>query len=165
MIGFGKLNIEPSAFIGKKRNADLLVTILNYEGNKTQNVAVEIENDREFDVDAVLRKIKKDQPCPTIAIIPKEYEKDAWRFQKSLIKVWLWKSKCKWKCYRCNNSFTTTLSITPNKCEICKKGGNFAFEGIEHDGEPFIEAKNNPTMSFAEIQEVLRPRGFFISVR
>jgi len=65
MIGFGKIKVEPSAFIGNKRNVDLLVTILNYHGNKTQKVAVEIENDRGFDVDAVLRKIKKDQPCPT----------------------------------------------------------------------------------------------------
>lgn len=165
MIGFGKLKLEPSAFIGKKRNVDLLVTILNYHGNKTQNVAVEIENDREFDADAVLRKIKKDQPCPTIAIISKEHEKDAWRFQKSLIKVWLWRVRCKWKCHRCDSVFTTTSSIPPNKCESCKKGGNIVFEGIEHNGKPFLEAENNPSMTFAEIQEELRPRGFFISVR
>jgi len=161
MISFGKIEVEPSAFIGNKRNADLLVTILNYQGNKIQKVAVEIENDRDFDVDAILRKIKKDQPCPTIAIIPQEHGKDAWRFQKSLIKVWFWKVKCRWKCGLCNNIFTTASSIPPNKCNKCKKGGNLDSDGIEYDDKPFIEASNNPSMSWAEIQAKLRPKGFF----
>lgn len=154
MIGFGKIKVEPSAFIGNKRNVDLLVTILNYHGNKTQKVAVEIENDRGFDVDAVLRKIKKDQPCPTIAIIPIENEKDAWRFQENLIKVWFWKVECKWKCRLCKNVFTTTSSIPPNKCPIksCRKGGSIVFEDVEHNGKPFVEADNNPWQNFGEIQ-------------
>lgn len=155
MIGFGKLKVEPSAFIGSKRNVDLLVMILNYPNKRKQKVAVEVENDREFDADAVLRKIKKDQPCPTIAIIPIENKKDAWRFQENLIKVWLWRVKCKWKCHQCNSVFRTTSSITPNKCEICKKGGKFVFEDIEHDGKPFVEADNNPPMNWAEIQAKL----------
>ena len=81
MIGFGNIKAISSEFTGNKRNVDLLVTILDYHGAGTQRVAIEVENDREFDVDAVLRKIKKDQQCPTIVIIPEEHEKDAWRFQ------------------------------------------------------------------------------------
>ena len=161
MIGFGKLKVEPSAFIGKRRNVDLLVTILNYHGNTTQEVAVEIENDREFDADAVLRKIKKDQPCPTIAIIPIENEKDAWRFQESLITVWFWTVQCRWKCERCSNVFTTTSSLTPNICPSCNKGGRFHFEDVEQNGTPFVEANNNPSMTWEEIQsqlESLKPR-------
>ena len=168
IIKFGKIKIEPTGFIGKRRNADILVTILNYPGNKTQKVAIEVENDRGFDVDAVLQKIKKDQPCPTIAIIPKEHEKDAWRFQASLIIVWFWGVKCRWKCESCNTVFTATSSITPNKCkgQGCNKGSIFLhFDGIEHNGELFVEAHNNPSMTYEEIQDKLRPRGFFISVR
>lgn len=168
IVKFGNIKVEPSAFIGDKRNVDLLVTILNYQGNQTQQVAIEVENDRNFDVDAILRKIKKDQPCPTIALIPKENEKDAWRFQDNLIKVWLWRVKCKWKCRSCNTVFATTSTITPKKCEgqNCSKGSNFLdFEGIKHDDKPFVEADSNPSQSFGEIQEKLRPRGFFISIR
>lgn len=156
IIGFGKIKVEPSAFIGDRRNVDLLVTIIKYNGKRTQKVAVEIENDREFDVDAVLRKIKKDQPCPTIAIIPIENEKDAWRFQENLIKVWLWRVACKWKRLQCNHVFRTNSSVIPTKCETCKKGGNIILEDIEHDDKPFVEADNNPSMSWMEIQTKLR---------
>ena len=157
MIGFGKIEVEPRGFIGTKRNADFLVTIWNHPYKGAQKVAVEIENDRGFDVDAVLRKIKKDQPCPTIAIIPKENEGDAWQFQENLIKVWLWKVECKWKCRLCKNVFTTTSSIPPNKCPIksCRKGGNIVFEDVEHNGKPFVEAENNPSEPWGEIQEKL----------
>lgn len=157
MIGYGNIDIEPSAFIGTRRNVDLLVAILN-PCARGQKVAVEVENDRDFDVDRVLRKIKKDQPCPTIAIIPKDHEKDAWRFQKSFIEVWLWDVKCKWKCGWCNSIFTTNSSRQPDKCQNqkCKKGGKITFEGIEHDDKPFTQASNNPAMTWAEIQEELR---------
>ena len=162
MIGYGNIDIEPAACIGSRRNAELLVTILN-PCARGQKVAVEIENDRDFDVDAVLRKIKKDQPCPTIAIIPKEHEKDAWRFQKSLIKVWLWDVKSKWKCGWCNSIFTTDSSKKPEKCQTqnCRKGGKITLEDIEHGDKPFIEANNNPAGTWAEIRSELR-RGFFI---
>jgi len=155
MIGFGKIKVEPTGFIGTKRNADLLVTVLNDPYKGKQKVAVEVENDRKVDVDAILRKIKKDQPCPTIAIIPKEHEKDAWRFQESLITVWFWRVRCKWKCGRCNNVFTTTSSLTPDKCVNCNKGGRFRFEGVEQNDTPFVEASNNPSMPWEEIQSQL----------
>lgn len=168
IVRHGKIKIEPSGFIGNRRNADILVTILNYHGNKTQDIAIEIENDRKFDVDEILQKIKKDQPCPSIVIIPKEHKKSAWRFQENLIIVWFWNVKCRWKCEGCNAIFTTTSSITPNKCkgETCNKGSNFLhFDGVEPNNKPFTEADNNPSMTFAEIQDKLRPRGFFLSVR
>jgi len=160
MIKFGKIKVEPIAFIGTRRNVDLLVTILNLPYKGKQKVAVEVENDREFDVDAILRKIKKDQPCPTIAIIPKEHEKDALRFQESLITVWFWTVQCKWECERCNNLFTTTSSLTPSKCPNCNRGGRFHFRDVEENDIPFVEANNNPSMPWGEIQsqlESLRP--------
>lgn len=155
MIGFGKIKVEPTGFIGTKRNADLLVTILNPPYSGKQKVAVEVENDRKFDVDAILCKIKKDQPCPTIAIIPKEHEKDAWRFQESLITVWFWKVQCKWKCEQCDSVFTTTSSLTPNKCSNCNRGGRLHFEGVNQNDTPFAEANSNPSMPWGEIQSQL----------
>lgn len=162
MIRYGNIDIEPSAFIGSRRNVDLLITILN-PSVRGQKVAVEIENDHDFDVDAVLRKIKKDQPCPTIAIIPKEHERDAWRFQKSMITVWVWDVKCKWKCGWCNNIFTTDSSKQPDKCQNknCRKGGKITLEDIEHDDKPFVEANNNPSGTWAEIQSELRRKILF----
>lgn len=156
IVKFGKLRIEPSGFIGKRRNADLLITILNYHGNQTQQVAIEVENDRKFDVDAILIKIKKDQPCPTIVVIPKEHEKDAWRFQDNLITVWLWRAECKWKCQLCEKMFTTDSSKTPRTCKKCKKRTNlFDFEGADSKKIEFEEVNENPSMTYAEIQKKL----------
>ncbi len=158
MIKFGKIKIEPSGYIGTKRNADILATILNPPYNGEQKVAVEVENDREFDVDSVLRKIKKDQPCPTIAIIPMENKNDAWRFQENIIVVWLWSVKCKWKCHKCKQIFTTTSSRTPDSCSSCEQSSKFDWEGIDAGDEPFIEASGNPSLTWREMQESLRPR-------
>jgi hypothetical protein len=161
MIGFGNIRVVPIEFIGIRRNADFLVTILNPPYRGEQKVAVEVENDYDFDVDKMLQQIKKDQPCPTIAIIPKENERDAWLFRENLIKVWLWSVKRRWKCGYCHSFSTTTSKSPPRECpnESCKKKGNFVFEGIEHNNEPFVEADNNPSETWGEIQEKLRPRG------
>ncbi len=168
MIRFGKIKVEPRGFIGTRRNVDLLVTILNYPYRGEQNVAVEVENDYDFDVDKMLQQIKKDQPCPTIAIIPKENERDAWQFQDNTIKVWLWNVKRRWKCGYCNSVFSTTSKSPPNRCsnENCNKGGKIVLDDIEYDDKPFVEAENNPSETWGEIQEKLRPRsGIDFSVR
>lgn len=159
MVYHGKFEVEPEANIGDKRWCDLLVTILGYQENKVQKVAIEVENDREFDASEILRKIKKDQPYPTIVIIPYKKEKDAWRFQESMIRVWFWKAKIKWKCQSCQSVFQTTSSITPIKCEKCSKGSNFlTYEGVDPEDVEFIEAQGNTTLTFSEIQERLKPR-------
>jgi len=108
-----------------------------------------------------LGKIKKDQPYPTIVIIPQEKEKDAWRFQESLIIVWFWRAECKWKGESRNHVFKTTSSISPIKCKTCGQGERFTLEGIEYDDKPFMEANNNPPLTYEEIQAKLRPPRFF----
>lgn len=158
IIGFGQLDIEPSGYIGTKRNADLLVTILNTPYCGRQKLAIEVESAPDFDVDKILQKIKKDQPCPTVAIIPKACQEDAWRFQKNLIKVWLWDVKFRWKCNLCKNTFTTISSIQPRKCEKCKKRGDIEFEEFEQGDKPFVERNNNPVMNWGDIQAKLKPK-------
>ena len=68
----------------------------------------------------------------------------------------------------CNSVFMTTSSTTPMKCkgDNCNAGSNFLEYKEAHPNDiEFVEAKNNPTLTFGEIQEKLRPRGFFFSVR
>ncbi len=93
MVRKGNIHVLPEEEIGSKRCCDLLVDVLNYDARGTQKVLIEVENDREFDASSILRKIKKDQPYPTIVVIPHSKAQDAWRFQESMIKVWYWKAK------------------------------------------------------------------------
>lgn len=168
MVKTGMIEVKPEESIGDKRWCDLLVTIFQYSGkNLTQKIAIEVENDRKFDASKILRKIKKEQPYPTIVIIPHKEERHAGVFQVSMIRVWFWKAKCRWECRRCNSVFTTTSSITPIKCEgkDCKASSNFIVYKIVHPEDvEFVEAKNNPSLTFGEIQKKLRPSGFFLSV-
>lgn len=159
--------MEPEAKIGDERWCDLLVTIRKYYGQADQKVAIEVENDRDFDSEEVLRKIKKDQPYPTIVVIPHNEHKYADLFQQSMIRVWYWKAKIKWKCDLCEDVFTTKSSITPRYCQNsdCKTkkgkrtGSNFlVYKGADPEDVEFVKAKNNPAMPFGEIQEKLRPR-------
>lgn len=163
--GKGRIKVEPEAKIGDRRWCDLLVTILKYRGNTDQRVAIEVENDREFDAEGLLRQIKKDQPYPVIVVIPHDEWKYAYLFQKSMIRVWYWKAKIKWKCDSCNSVFPTTSSITPKFClnTDCKTpkgkrtGSNFlVYEGADPEDIEFEKADNNPTMTFGEIQKKLR---------
>lgn len=136
--------------IGEKRTADILVNVRS--GTKYLKVVIEVENDRKPDVAETLRKLKRDRGArayPTIVIVPKKWENDAYRFQKSGFYVWYWTATCKWLCVECNKMTTSTSSITPNRCDHCHKGAN-----LLHWEEPekidFEEAKNNPPTTYAE---------------
>lgn len=160
IVGFARIDVKPEEEIGNRRCCDLLVRISNYDDKgRAQEVAVEVENDREFDAQSILRKIKKDQPCPTVVIIPYDQSKNAWLFRESMIKVWYWKAKIGWKCRKCNDSFTTDSSIMPSKCEKCQERGQFDYEGAKPEDVGFKEDNNNPTLTFGEIQDRLG-RGF-----
>lgn len=159
IVGFSGICVKPEEEIGNRRCCDLLVGILKYDKNGEQKVAIEIENDRGFDAQTILRKIKKDQPHPTVVIIPQNESNNAWLFQDSMIRVWYWKAKIGWKCRKCNDSFQIASSITPSKCEKCNKAGQFDYEGAKPDDVEFVEDSNNPTVTFGEIQDRLG-RGF-----
>lgn len=153
IVKFGRIRIEPEANMGSKRTGDILVTILNYPRKEEQKVVIEVENDRKFDAQEILRKIKRDTRYPTIVIIPKECERDSWKFQESGFYVWFWTATCKWLCRdnECNKITTSSSSITPIRCTHCRKGGNFLrWAGIENCN--FKEAENNPTTTYEEYQ-------------
>lgn len=142
---------EMEVNVGKKRTADILVTVQG--GSKQHRVVIEVENDRKFDVGAILRKIKKERRYPVIVIIPKEFERFAWRFQNSGMHVWFWTATCKWLCRKCNKITKSTSTITPSKSDCCNKDGQktLHLDGIEN--EKFEEANGNPTFTYkAEIE-------------
>ena len=151
IVRFGKLDYETEVNIGEKRTADILVTILTKP--EYPKVVVEVENDRKFDTPEILRKLKKDNThkhYPTKVIIPKRFKGDAYLFQNSGFYVWYWTAICKWFCQECKKITTSTLSsLTPNRCPLCKKGGNLLrWAGAENI--KFEEAENNPTKTYEE---------------
>ena len=152
IVGPKIISYETEVNIGQKRTADILVTVQGR--SKHHRVVVEVENDRKFDVGEILRKIKKDKPYPVIVIIPKEFERFAWRFQNSGMNVWYWTATCKWLCRKCNSITKSTSSMAPLKCSHCQKGNprDLRFKGIED--EKFEEANNNPTLTYKAEMEV-----------
>jgi len=142
------IDYDTEVDVGRNRTADILLTI--QRESKQRKVVIEVENDRKFDVGEILRKIKRQRHYPTIVIIPKEYESHAYRFQKSGIPVWYWKATCKWLCRSCDKITTSTSSLTPIRCDNCKKGGNcLRFVGAAVE---FEEDKNNPSIPFEEFE-------------
>jgi hypothetical protein len=133
---------ETEAYIGERRTADILLTVV--KDSVDYKVVVEVENDREFDVGEILRKIKKSKEYPAVVIIAKEFERFAWRFQNSGIGVAFWTTTCKWHCRVCRQiTMTSTSSITPSKCSKCNKN-QLVFNGI--DDTEFENAENNPPL-------------------
>jgi len=161
IIKYGNIEVEPEVDVGENRTLDFLVTILNYQGNEEQKVAIEVEGDREFDAEGVLRKIKRDRRYPTIVIIPNQNEPDAWRFQQSDFYVWYWTATCRWNCRNCSVISTSTSSITPVKCSNCGAGSNNLSWLTPIENVNFEEAKNNPSMTYSEVQRKHGP-GFAV---
>ena len=134
---------------GKRRTADILLTVQS--GSDKLRLVIEVENDRKFDAGEILRKLKKDCRYPTIVIIPKEFERDAFRFQKSGFYVWYWSATCRWLCQKCNEITTSTSSKTPYKCVTNEcKGHENSLSWADLENIKFEEAKNNPTTTYEE---------------
>lgn len=144
IIGLRIKDYETEVYIGKKRAADILLTVV--KDSSEYKVVVEIENDREFDVGEILRKIKKCQHYPVVVIIPKSFERFAWRFQNSGMGVAFWTTTCKWYCKACGQIATASISsMTPSQCGNCSKHSNFLiFNRIENT--KFENAENNPPL-------------------
>ena len=73
IVGLKIIDYDTEVDIGEKRTADILVIVLS--GSKQLKVAIEIENDRKFDVGEILRKSKRQRRYPTMVIIPKKEER------------------------------------------------------------------------------------------
>jgi len=141
------IDYDTEVDISEKRTADILLIVPS--DSKQLKVVIEVENDHKPDVAETLRKLKRDKRYPTIVIIPKELEKDAYRFQKSGFYVWYWTATCRWLCQECNGITTSTSSITPSRCTHCKKGANF-LQWTDPENVDFKEAENNPTTTYEE---------------
>lgn len=152
IIGLKIRSYETEAYVGEKRVADILLTVV--KDSRNYKVVVEVENDREFDVGKILRKIKKHRDYPAVVIIPREFEHFAWQFQNSGIGVAFWTTTCKWYCKACEKVTTTsTSSITPLKCDKCNKGSNFLiFKEI--DNTKFENAENNPPIIDVKVMKI-----------
>jgi hypothetical protein len=140
VVGLKIKDYKTEEIIGEKRIADILLSVI--WDSQERPIVVEVENDREFDVGEILRKIKKDQPFPVIVIIPKMYERFTWRFQNSGINVVYWAAKCNWLCQKCNSKTTTTSSIKP-RCSKCK-AQDLLWLGVED--VRFEKVDNNPPL-------------------
>jgi hypothetical protein len=150
IIGLKIKDCETEAYIGTDRVADILLTVV--KDSKDYNVVVEVENDRKFGVGEILRKIKKNRDYPAVVIIPREFERFAWRFHNSGIGVAFWTTTCKWYCTACEKVTTTSASsITPFRCKGCNRGSNFlTLKEIENT--EFEKADNNPPIEVKDIE-------------
>jgi hypothetical protein len=149
VIPYTKLDWDTEVDISKDRTADILVTI-NYKNYRAQHkVVIEIENDREFDPESVLRRVKRGAGQNSIiVIIPKEFERSSFHFQKAKIPVWLWTATCRWQCRNCDNVTTSSVSLTPSHCHSCGKSGFLRW--IEPEDIKFEPAENNPQLEFKD---------------
>lgn len=159
IVKFGNIKVEPEEDIGRNRTVDFLVTILNYPGEGEQKVAIEVEGDREFDAEALLRRLKRDRRYPTIIIMPKKNEPDAWRFQVSDMFVWFWTATGRWRCQKCGGVTTSSSSITPSKCgnDSCTAGSNLLRWLSPIENVDFKPAENNPSLTYREIASKYGP--------
>lgn len=143
IVHSNRLDWEPEADIGRNRTTDILITI-NSKNYSPSEVAIEIENDREFDVEATLRKIKRQTRYPNVVIIPKEYQRFSYLFQKSGIPVWYWTATCRWICRHCKGITTSSSSLMPSRCQNCEKQGFLSWS--EPENIKFEEADKNPPL-------------------
>ena len=87
--------------------------------NPEQYIALEIENDVQWDFKKSLRQLKKIK-CrfpDTRVLIPKEYERFAPFYVNEGIRVYIWDAKRIWKCMKCGTDTEKRGLITP----MCSK--------------------------------------------
>lgn len=146
IAGWRIIDYDTEVDIGENRTADILLTV-KVESEQNELV-VEVENDRKPDFSETLRKIKRGKRYATKVIIPKKFERFAWRFQKSGIPVWYWTGVFKWLCRdcKCRKITTSTFSLTPVRCNHCKKQGTLEWDSKEK--VVFTPAENNPEIDY-----------------
>jgi hypothetical protein len=96
---------------------DIVVTI---PAEKSQ-IAIELENDVQWDFGSSLRQIKKYQERfrDTRIIIPDEYKRFAPLYKNEEFRVYLWKAKRIWQCLRCGTETLKEGPVAP-KCSNSK---------------------------------------------
>ena len=117
---------------------DILVTT---QGTQPRQIAIELENDIQWDFGKSLRQVKKyQQKFDTRVIIPYEYERFAPLYKNEGVRVWLWQAKRKWKCLRCE-TINANKSRVPPKCknEKCRNKSRDEFDLVGLEDTDFNE--------------------------
>ena len=94
---------QSGAFVNKEpatMTPDITVTIPT---EQKRQIAIELENDIQWDFGKSLRQVKKYKSKFEDArvIIPEEYKRFAPLYKNEGLRVYLWKAKRKWQCLRC----------------------------------------------------------------
>jgi hypothetical protein len=116
---------------------DITVTKPQTDPNQTgRRIAIELENDIQWDFGKSLRQVKNyQQDFDTRIIIPYEYERFAPLYKNEGIRVWLWQARRKWKCLRCG-TINVSDSRVPPQCKNIKCRNNrrdeFDLVGLEN---------------------------------
>lgn len=96
---------------------DIIITRLL----ENSQVAIELENDIQWDFANSLRQIKKynEKFEDVRVIIPEDYRRFAPLYKNEGFRVYLWKAKRKWQCLRCGTITEKEGKIQP-KCKNVK---------------------------------------------
>jgi len=119
-----------------KITPDIIITI-SQQNRLTSTIAIELENDIQWDFQKSLRQVKKYKHkfSSTRVIIPYEYERFAPLYKNEGFRVWLWQAKRKWKCLRCGTITVNESRVPPHcgnkKCEN-KSRNEFDLVGLEN---------------------------------
>ena len=101
-----------------------------------QYLAIEIENDIQWDFQDSLKQLKKYKINfpDTRVIIPKDYERFAPLYKKEGFRVYLWKAIRRWQCLKCGIETVKEGPITPicsnSKCKNHNQN-EFRLVGVE----------------------------------
>lgn len=86
-------------------------------------IAIELENDIQWDFQCSLQQIKKYKRKfkDTRIIIPDDFKRFAPLYRNEGFRVYLWKAKRRWQCLRCGTETTKEGTVSPicsnNKCQ------------------------------------------------
>jgi len=109
---------------------------------KSEEIAIELENDVHWDFGQSLRQVKKYKRKfeDTRVIIPYEYERFAPLYKNEGIRVWLWQAKRKWKCLRCETITVNESRVLPQcKNQKCKNKRRDEFDLVGLENADFNE--------------------------
>jgi hypothetical protein len=104
---------------------DIIITLLKEENKQ---IAIELENDIQWDFGHSLRQIKDYQYKfkDTRIIIPEEFIRYAPLYKNEGFRVYLWKAKRLWQCLRCGNETQKEGPVAP-KCQSCNNASQTDF--------------------------------------
>lgn len=116
-VGREQKGLKRKRFI-ERMTPDITITL------KQENItmAIELENDINWDFQDSLRQLKKYKKKFSDAriIIPREYKRFAPLYYHEGFPVYLWNAKRKWECLRCHHVNVNESRIPP-KCEGTKE--------------------------------------------